>query len=211
MGYLGVGLWLFYNLVYNYVMANIVGPGTSSDIPPQLLHHHQVLKKCKKCRNPKPIRTHHCSICDKCILQMDRKWICNVDHCPWMGVCIGHNNRRYFIRFLLYLDLACFLVVGLVVREHLPSKLYGYFRGWGVYVYVDYWDYYWGVWVIPLVDSSPRPYYTIILRNTRWVQAQQQCTYKLHHCFRYYQYCTCIITHLYPTRLQRLRMGSTIN
>ncbi len=52
-----------------------------------------------------------------------------------MGVCIGHNNRRYFIRFLLYLDLACFLVVALIVREHLPSKLYGYL-GAEVYMFM---------------------------------------------------------------------------
>jgi hypothetical protein len=26
---------------------------------------------CKKCIAPKPPRTHHCSVCNKCILKMD--------------------------------------------------------------------------------------------------------------------------------------------
>lgn len=26
---------------------------------------------CKKCDSPRPPRTHHCSICNKCILKMD--------------------------------------------------------------------------------------------------------------------------------------------
>lgn len=26
---------------------------------------------CKKCDSPKPPRTHHCSVCNKCVLKMD--------------------------------------------------------------------------------------------------------------------------------------------
>lgn len=26
---------------------------------------------CKKCLSPKPPRTHHCSVCNRCILKMD--------------------------------------------------------------------------------------------------------------------------------------------
>lgn len=26
---------------------------------------------CKKCISPKPPRTHHCSVCNRCILKMD--------------------------------------------------------------------------------------------------------------------------------------------
>ena len=28
-------------------------------------------KKCVKCVNFKPLRAHHCSVCDKCVLRMD--------------------------------------------------------------------------------------------------------------------------------------------
>ena len=55
------------------------------------------------------------------------KWIVkykvNIDHCPWMGVCIGHTNRRYFVKFLTYLPAACFTVVALVITLDMPSIL----------------------------------------------------------------------------------------
>lgn len=37
---------------------------------------YEAVSICKKCLTPKPTRTHHCSICNKCILKMDH-------HCPW--------------------------------------------------------------------------------------------------------------------------------
>ncbi|CAD8104176.1 unnamed protein product [Paramecium sonneborni] len=53
---------------------------------------------CDYCQLPKPKRTHHCSICNKCILKMDH-------HCPWINNCVGHQNHRYFILFLTYVFL----------------------------------------------------------------------------------------------------------
>ena len=32
---------------------------------------------CKKCNKPRPLRAHHCSTCDRCIMKMDH-------HCPWV-------------------------------------------------------------------------------------------------------------------------------
>lgn len=92
-------------------MANLVGPGNPINIPSPILDKNLVTKKCRKCQGRKPIRTHHCSVCNKCTLQMDRTFFSNLDHCPWLGTCIGHFNRRYFIRFLTYLSLVCFLFV----------------------------------------------------------------------------------------------------
>ena len=33
---------------------------------------------CKKCQRHKPPRTHHCRVCNKCVLRMDH-------HCVWAG------------------------------------------------------------------------------------------------------------------------------
>ncbi|GFR86669.1 palmitoyltransferase [Elysia marginata] len=57
--------WLLINIVFNYVMAAFTDPGH----PPQSVS--EVVSICKKCIAPKPPRTHHCSICGKCVLKMD--------------------------------------------------------------------------------------------------------------------------------------------
>ncbi|KAH8741088.1 hypothetical protein FG386_001640 [Cryptosporidium ryanae] len=58
------------------------------------------LKECTKCGALKYPRTHHCSICNRCILNMDH-------HCPWIGQCVGLHNRKYFILFLVWSFLSC--------------------------------------------------------------------------------------------------------
>ncbi|KAJ7464670.1 DHHC palmitoyltransferase-domain-containing protein [Mycena galericulata] len=54
---------------------------------------------CRKCWGPKPERTHHCSVCGRCVLKMDH-------HCPWLGgKCIGHRTYPAFLHFLLCITL----------------------------------------------------------------------------------------------------------
>ncbi|XP_060130665.1 palmitoyltransferase ZDHHC16 isoform X4 [Zootoca vivipara] len=55
---------------------------------------------CRKCISPKPARTHHCSICNRCVLKMDH-------HCPWLNNCVGHFNHRYFFSFMLFMTMGC--------------------------------------------------------------------------------------------------------
>ncbi|KAK7110934.1 palmitoyltransferase ZDHHC16-like [Littorina saxatilis] len=82
--------WLLANVIFNYVMAAFTSPG----LPPQNVP--QAVSICKKCISPKPPRSHHCSICKRCILKMDH-------HCPWLNNCVGYYNHRYFFLFCFYM------------------------------------------------------------------------------------------------------------
>jgi palmitoyltransferase len=65
---------------------------------------------CFKCDKFKPDRTHHCLICNKCILKMDH-------HCPFLGICIGYYNYKVFINFIICLDSLMFQVNFIQIPE----------------------------------------------------------------------------------------------
>ncbi|KAF5887984.1 putative palmitoyltransferase ZDHHC16 [Clarias magur] len=92
----GYGHWNLVNIVFHYYKAVTTSPGRSPqekcDIPTVTI--------CKKCIVPKPARTHHCSICNTCVLKMDH-------HCPWLNNCVGHFNHRYFFSFCVYMTMGC--------------------------------------------------------------------------------------------------------
>ncbi|CAF4744520.1 unnamed protein product [Pieris macdunnoughi] len=95
------GHWLLLNIVFHYYMGVSTPPGYPS--------HGAILIEaasiCKKCISPKPPRTHHCSVCDRCILAMDH-------HCPWLNNCVGYYNARYFYLYMVYMVAGiCFLII----------------------------------------------------------------------------------------------------
>ncbi|KAM9701980.1 palmitoyltransferase ZDHHC16 isoform 4-T4 [Dama dama] len=59
--------WNLILIVFHYYQAITTPPG----YPPQGRNDTTTVSICKKCINPKPARTHHCSICNRCVLKMD--------------------------------------------------------------------------------------------------------------------------------------------
>ncbi|XP_053741832.1 palmitoyltransferase ZDHHC16B isoform X1 [Synchiropus splendidus] len=94
--HLSCGHWLLVMVAFHYYKATTTSPGHTPRDNTQI----PSVSVCKKCIIPKPARTHHCSICNVCILKMDH-------HCPWMNNCVGHFNHRYFFSFCFYMTLGC--------------------------------------------------------------------------------------------------------
>jgi len=106
-----IGLWIVFNIFFNYVRCAWVGPGH----PPEYLDEErkalsiddpeirdrkngQIFRWCDKCNRVKPMRAHHCTLCNACVLKMDH-------HCPWVNNCVGYRNHKHFLLFLYYLWL----------------------------------------------------------------------------------------------------------
>lgn len=92
-------------LCYNFYMAWQTDPGFIKSNREQKLQtiidlaEKQTLtlnQFCSTCLIHRPIRSKHCSACDKCVAKFDH-------HCPWTDNCIGAYNHKYFIGFLLFL------------------------------------------------------------------------------------------------------------
>ncbi|KAL4490790.1 hypothetical protein ABPG72_021844 [Tetrahymena utriculariae] len=79
-----------------------------------LYQNNDVSKICVECCIVKPKRSRHCETCKKCIRVYDH-------HCPWINNCVGANNYKYFIIFILF--MWCNMLVGLLlIFLHITSS-----------------------------------------------------------------------------------------
>ena len=81
---------------------------------------------CSKCKIIRPPRCHHCSTCNRCILQFDH-------HCIWLNNCIGKNNYRNFLLLLFFLTIGCWYGVAVLWHHFLePLREQVNEHGWHI-------------------------------------------------------------------------------
>lgn len=89
---------------------------------------------CSQCKIFKPPRTHHCTICQRCILRMDH-------HCLWIENCVGLRNHKYFLLFLLYLTITIGIAEIFLISALCHAWWYGGYR--------------WYHWILAIALSLP--------------------------------------------------------
>ena len=78
---------------------------------------------CKECCSRRPLRTFHCSACDRCIFRYDH-------HSYLLNTCIGYGNQVYYFGYLLsslVMDYTCFYIFVRHVSSLLALSLWQWF------------------------------------------------------------------------------------
>ncbi|KAI9760952.1 MAG: hypothetical protein M4579_001328 [Chaenotheca gracillima] len=72
---------------------------------------------CIPCMVRRPLRSKHCKRCGRCVGKQDH-------HCPWVHNCVGVNNHRPFVFYIMSMAVGIILFVRLVLRylEVLPES-----------------------------------------------------------------------------------------
>lgn len=111
------GLVLFYRCSRKdpgYIRMNAHDPQNLKDDEPLLKieQNHPTLlagnwsQLCATCKIVRPLRSKHCSTCERCVEQFDH-------HCPWVSNCVGKKNKWDFFMFLI-LEVSAMLITGAV-------------------------------------------------------------------------------------------------
>ncbi|KAJ5668840.1 hypothetical protein N7462_009910 [Penicillium macrosclerotiorum] len=118
---------VFYSLTtYFYISAMIGDPGYVPKISSRNQQREAVKQLfelwkfdeenfCVPCMSRKPLRSRHCRRCGRCVAKHDH-------HCPWIDNCVGANNLRHFVLYIICLEIGIILFVQLTIGyiNHLP-------------------------------------------------------------------------------------------
>ncbi|KPA83825.1 DHHC zinc finger domain-like protein [Leptomonas pyrrhocoris] len=119
-----------------------LAPATAAAAPPSApllnpytvhqVHPNGSLRYCYACHQFKPDDAHHCRMCERCVFNFDH-------HCPFVNNCVGRNNYKLFVVFLLYSGVGATLGGALMAvtlfavdRDEMMSKI-----GWAAVPAVD--------------------------------------------------------------------------
>ncbi|KAL4869977.1 Palmitoyltransferase akr1 [Aspergillus spectabilis] len=61
---------------------------------------------CVYCMVRRPLRSKHCKRCSRCVAKHDH-------HCPWIDNCVGANNLRQFVLYIICLEIGIILFLHL--------------------------------------------------------------------------------------------------
>lgn len=109
---------------------------------PQSRRPHCVWWYCIQCKRYSPPRSHHCSLCNKCILKHDH-------HCFVAASCVGYRNLRHFTVFVSYAAVATVFAIvhalpyayyNVIPKVSYPDLFYPIAVLRGVFGYVDFID-----------------------------------------------------------------------
>ena len=131
---------------------------------------------CAKCASWKPPRSHHCSVCQTCILKYDH-------HCPWIANCVGFFNHKSFLLLIIYsalldwfLVLSCFDSVNSCLVE-------GQVGGWcstGIAVTNFYFAYFTAGTLGILLTIFGSHHLSLTAKNCTTVESLDLCGYNMY-------------------------------
>jgi palmitoyltransferase len=80
---------------------------------------------CVPCMSRKPLRSKHCRRCGRCVAKHDQYvpttviihsyLLTSSSHCPWIDNCVGANNLRHFVMYIVSLEVGIILFVQLSI------------------------------------------------------------------------------------------------